>query len=58
MTKKIRDLTIGEIKAICKTKKVCHKDCPLYNHKWLCLGLRNMTEKELNRKVEIKWDAF
>ena len=54
MTKKIRDLTIGEIKATCKTKKVCHKDCPLYNHKWLCLGLRNMTEKELNKEVVIK----
>lgn len=55
MKKQVKDLTIGEIKMICKnTSKVeCNKgNCPLFKHLWLCLGLRNMKKKEMESEVE------
>ena len=49
---RIEQLTIRDIKTICKSKKHCPKSCPLSKHQWLCLGLRNMTESELKSEVE------
>lgn len=51
---KLKNLTIGKIKEICKSKKGCPKTCPLKNHQWCCLGLRNMTAKELESEITIK----
>ena len=53
---KLKNLTIQKIKDICKSHnlKACkEKKCPLYNHAWCCLGLRNMTEKELESEIVI-----
>ena len=52
MKKKIEELTIRDIKNICKSKRYCPKTCPLHEHQWCCLGLRNMTEKELEVKID------
>ena len=52
---KIEELTIRDIKTICKStkQKYCStKKCPLYEHKWCCLGLKNMTEKELEEEID------
>ena len=53
---KIRDLTIQDIKTICKkTKKAhcCTRKCPLYTKaNWLCLGQLNMTEQALNKEID------
>lgn len=51
---KLKNLTIGKIKEICKSKKGCPKTCPLKEHQWCCLGLRNMTTKELESEITIK----
>lgn len=54
---KIKNLTIGKIKDICKSTnlKQCRKgNCPLFDHQWCCLGLRNMTTKELESNILIK----
>ena len=51
---KIENLTVRDIKNVCKNKRYCNKNCAFYKHQWLCLGLKNMTEKELNSEVEIK----
>ena len=51
---KIEELTIRDIKTICKSKRYCNKNCPLIEHQWCCLGLRNMTEKELNQEIDYK----
>ena len=51
---KLKNLTIGKIKEICKSKKGCPKTCPLKDHQWCCLGLRNMTTKELENEITIK----
>lgn len=51
---KIKNLTIGKIKEICKSKKRCPKTCPLKDHQWCCLGLRNMTIKELESEITIE----
>lgn len=51
---KLKNLTIGKIKEICKSKKGCPKTCPLKDHQWCCLGLRNMTIKELECEITIK----
>ena len=51
---KVKNLTIGKIKEICKSKKGCPKTCPLKDHQWCCLGLRNMTTKELESEITIK----
>ena len=48
---KIEDLTVRDIKTICKSKRYCPKTCPLANHQWCCLGLRNMKEKELKEEI-------
>ena len=50
---KVKNLTIGKIKDICKKHRHC-KECPLTNIKWACLGLRNMTTKELESEITIK----
>lgn len=54
MKKRIKDLTIGEIKKICRSfdDSDCSK-CPLY--KVLCddLELYYMTKVHMNKKVEI-----
>ena len=53
---KLKDLTIGRIKEICKSTnlKQCKKnDCPLAEHQWCCLGLRNMTKQELESEIVI-----
>lgn len=47
---KIEELTIRDIKTICKKHKRCH-NCPLENHNWCCMGLKNMTEKEMKSEV-------
>lgn len=47
---KIEELTIRDIKTICKKHKRCYK-CPLENHTWRCMGLKNMTEKEMKSEV-------
>lgn len=52
MKKKIEELTIRDIKNICKSKRYCPKTCPLYEHQWCCLGMRNMTEKELKQEIK------
>ena len=51
---KLKNLTIRKIKEICKSKKGCPKTCPLKDHQWCCLGLRNMTIKELESEITIK----
>ena len=51
---KLKNLTVGKIKEICKSKKSCPKTCPLKDHQWCCLGLRNMTIKELESEITIK----
>ena len=51
---KLKNLTIGKIKEICKSKKGCPKTCPLKDHQWCCLGLMNMTTKELESEITIK----
>ena len=51
---KLKNLTIGKIKEICKSKRACPKTCPLKEHQWCCLGLRNMTIKELESEITIK----
>lgn len=51
---KLKNLTIGKIKEICKSKRACPKTCPLKDHQWCCLGLRNMTIKELESEITIK----
>lgn len=51
---KLKNLTVGKIKEICKSKKGCPKTCPLKDHQWCCLGLRNMTTKELESEITIK----
>ena len=51
---KLKNLTIGKIKEICKSKRACPKTCPLKDHQWCCLGLRNMTTKELESEITIK----
>lgn len=51
---KLKNLTIEKIKEICKYKKGCPKTCPLKDHRWCCLGLRNMTNKELESEITIK----
>lgn len=50
---KIKNLTIGKIKDICKKHKHC-KECPLTDIKWACLGLKNLTEKEIEKELVIK----
>ena len=50
---KISDLTVRDIKRICKRRKRCYM-CPLEKHQWLCLGLKNMKESELKKEVEVK----
>lgn len=50
--KRIEDLTIRDIKTICKSKRYC-PNCPLKEHQWLCLGLKNMTETELKEEVDL-----
>ena len=50
---KIKNLTIGKIKEICKSKRACPKTCPLKDHQWCCLGLRNMTTIELESEIVI-----
>lgn len=53
---KIKNLTIQKIKDICKNTSLaqCQKsNCPLYDHQWVCLGLRNMTNKELETNIVI-----
>lgn len=54
MKKKLKNLTIEKIKEICKSKKGCPKTCPLKDHRWCCLGLRNMTKQELESEITIK----
>lgn len=54
---KIEELTIRDIKTICKNtkKNYCFNgNCPLYEHQWCCLGLRNMTEKEMKKEIDYK----
>lgn len=55
---KLKNLTIGKIKEICKStprKSACYKrKCPLSGHEWCCLGLRNMTKEELESEIKIK----
>ena len=54
---KIKNLTIGKIKEICKSHnlKACRENkCPLHEHQWCCLGLRNMTKEELESEITIK----
>ena len=53
MKKRIEDLSIREIKTICKRKRYCNKNCPLWNHTWCCMGLKNMKEKELKEEIEL-----
>lgn len=50
---KVKNLTIGKIKDICKNHRHC-KECPLTDIKWACLGLKNLTEKELEKELVIK----
>lgn len=50
---KVKNLTIGKIKDVCKKHKHC-KECPLTDIKWACLGLKNLTEKELEKELVIK----
>lgn len=50
---KVKNLTIGKIKDTCKKHKHC-KECPLTDIKWACLGLKNLTEKELEKDLIIK----
>lgn len=45
--KKVKDLTVEEIRSICTTHPFCHK-CPLHNHIKCCY-----LDTNLERKVEI-----
>ena len=51
--KKIKDLTIQDIKRICKKHGKCSPSCPLASHYWLCLGLENMTKKEMEEDIKL-----
>ena len=51
---KIKNLTIAKINEICRKHKC--KECPLINHTWLCLGTKNMTKKELETDIKLKYD--
>ena len=53
MKKKIKDLTVKEIKAVCKANRHCSVNCPFFDHQWLCLGLKNMKKSEMESEVEV-----
>lgn len=50
---KLKDLTVQDIKNICKKHYKCSSECPLREHQWCCLGLRNMTKKELESEIKL-----
>lgn len=52
MAKKIKDLTVQEIKNNCRKHRRCY-GCSFQEHSWLCLGLKNMKKKELEKEVEV-----
>lgn len=52
-TMKVKNLTIGKIREICKNSKRCG-ECPLREIGVLCLGLRNMTDNLLEKNVKLK----
>ena len=47
----IKDLTLQDIKNICRSKGRCSKKCPLYEHTWCCMGLKNMTKREMESEI-------
>lgn len=47
MKKKIKDLTVEEIKSICDRSPFCHK-CPLKNHIKCCY-----IDTDLEREIEV-----
>jgi hypothetical protein len=54
MIKKIKELTVQDIRNICTSHTVCNKKCPLLEYSWLCMGTANMTKKNL--EVEISYE--
>ena len=52
MKKKVKELTIQDVKWICKKHPQC-RNCPLKSIGWLCLGLKNMDSGTMNKVVEI-----
>lgn len=54
MVKKIKDLTIQDIRDICASHTRCNAKCPLVDHQWACRGMANMTKTEM--EVEISYE--
>ena len=50
--RKIKDLTIGDIKKICKKHRRCNNLCPLYEHELCCINFNLMNKKELESEID------
>lgn len=62
--KKIRDLTIGEVRNICDKYNYfadfsvgccCNHNCPLWNINGVCSdAISDLTEEQINQEIELK----
>lgn len=55
MKKKIKDLTLGELKNICKKNTESCYDCPLFELDFLCKdNPMDYTDNALNKEIEVE----